>query len=147
MPAVVSPNGPNCDHVDIIDGTTGQKLGTVTRQEYGELAGIDMSSWTPQHATNKATLEAALVGFLDGAATAIANMQAVAAVNTAIQGTAQVSITSIAQAQTVARAEQARVKSLSAQVAQIAVTSEAHIRKTVALARYVSGQLGSLNNT
>jgi hypothetical protein len=57
MGAVVSPSGGACEHVNIIDDTTGDVLGTITTEEYGEIVGVEMDTWTPESATNRATIE------------------------------------------------------------------------------------------
>jgi hypothetical protein len=121
-------------------------------------AGVPTVTWTQRAKTaeelasetaqaNRATLDAAFLTFIDGADNAIAQMQAVVVVCDTIQADPAPSFSNLSQALTQVTALQNRVKALSAEVEQIAVTSEAHIRKTVALARYVSNQLDSLDNT
>lgn len=96
---------------------------------------------------NRATVEAGLVTFIDGAATAIANMQAIPNTTNPIQAAAQATFSNLAGAQTAVRALQTQVKSLCDVIEQLAATEENHIRKTVALARYTAGQLDSTENT
>lgn len=69
MGVVVSPSGTGCEHVDIIDDTTGDKLGTITRREYGEIVGLPTDSWTAEHATNRQTIEDQAEAALDTNAT------------------------------------------------------------------------------
>lgn len=78
---------------------------------------------------NREALEANFQTFITGAAAALANMQA-------IIDTPQVAVANLAALQ-----------ALQAQVKQSATTTQNLIRKTVALARYVSDNVASIENT
>jgi hypothetical protein len=97
--------------------------------------------------TNRTALESGLGTYIDGAATALANMAAVPTTTDPIQAAAQPTVTSVAQAQTAIRTLQTQLKAVCDVVEQLATTEGNHIRKTVALARVVAGKLDSTANT
>ena len=108
------------------------------------LVGVPTEVWTQRAKTagelaadtqqaNRATIDAQFLAYIAGADTAIANMQAVI-------DSPQPSFVNLAQALT-------QMQALTTAVKQVATTEREHIKKTVALARYVSNNLDSLAGT